>query len=80
MSLDTLARFFMWCTILNGGLFVFWSTMVMLCPDLTYRTQSKFWPIPRETWNVVMYSFLGLFKIVLIAFNIVPWVALSILR
>ena len=52
--------------------------MFILAPDLVYRTQSKWFPIPREIYNVVMYSFLGLFKIVFIVFNVVPYVALLI--
>ena len=78
MCVETLTRFFMWCTILNGALLVLWTTMLILAPDLVYRMQSKWFPIPRETFNVVIYSFLGLFKIVFIVFNIVPYVALLI--
>jgi hypothetical protein len=50
----------------------------MLAPDLVYRTQIKWFPIPRETFNVVFYSFLGLFKIVFLVFNVVPYVVLLI--
>ncbi len=35
-------------------------------------------PIPRETFNVVIYSFLGFFKIVYLVFVVVPFVALLI--
>ena len=52
--------------------------MFMLAPDMVYRTQSKWFPIPRETFNVVLYAFLGLFKIVFLVFNVVPYVALLI--
>ena len=55
-----------------------WTTMCILAPDLVYRTQSKWFPIPQETFNVVIYSFLGLFKIVFLVFNVVPYVALLI--
>jgi len=78
MDIQTLTTFFMWCTIMNGALLVLWTTVCKLVPDLVYRTQSKWFPIPRETFNVVIYSFLGLFKIVFLAFNIVPYVALLI--
>ena len=78
MDIQTLTTFFMWCTIMNGALLVLWSTMFLLAPDLVYRTQSKWFPIPRETFDVVMYSFLGLFKIVWLVFNVVPYVALLI--
>ncbi len=78
MDIHTLTAFFMWCTILNGALLVFWAIMLILAPDLVYRTQSKWFPISRETFNVVIYSFLGLFKIFFLVFNVIPYVALLI--
>lgn len=78
MDVQTLTAFFMWCTIINGALLVFWTTICLFVPELVYRTQSRWFPIPRDTYKVAMYSFLGLFKIVLIVFNVVPWVALVI--
>jgi hypothetical protein len=78
MDIQTLTTFFMWCTIINGALLVLWTTMWILAPNLVYRTQSKWFPIPRETFNVVFYSFLGLFKIVFLVFNVVPYAALLI--
>ena len=79
MSLETLTEFFKWCTIINGGLYILWVAFLTLMPDLTYRLQSAFVPLPRETYNVVIYSFLGLFKIIFLVFNVVPWVALSMI-
>ena len=76
--MQTVTTFFMWCTIINGILLVFWATMCIVAPDVVYRTQSKWFPIPREVFNVVIYSFLGLFKIFFLFFNIVPYVALLV--
>jgi len=78
MDVQTLTTFFMWCTIINGGILILWATFFMFASDLVYLTQSKWFPIPRETFNVVFYSFLGLFKIVFLVFNVVPYVALLI--
>jgi len=78
MDIQTLTTFFMWCTIVNGALLVLWITMLILVPDFVYRTQSKWFPISRETFNVVIYSFIGLFKIVFLVFNVVPYVVLLI--
>ncbi|SPD75200.1 conserved hypothetical protein [uncultured Desulfobacterium sp.] len=79
MNIQTLIRFFMWCTILNGCVLILWTFFTMVAPDLMYRIQSKWFPVPRETFNVVIYSFLGLFKIVFLVFNVVPYVALQII-
>lgn len=78
MDIQTMTAFFMWCTIINGGIFILWTVFSIFAPDVVYRMQSKLFPIPRETYNVVIYSFLGLFKIVFLVFNVVPYVALLI--
>ena len=80
MDIYTLTRFFMWCSIINGAILVFSTLWFMFAPDLMYRIQSRFFPMPRETFNVVMYSFIGLFKIAFLVFNVVPFVALLIVR
>ena len=78
MDLLTLTTFFMWCTIINGGLLILRTALTALAPGLVYRTQRKWFPLPRETFSVVIYSFLGLFKIFFLVFNLVPYVALLI--
>ena len=78
MDIQTLIRFFMWCTSINGALLVFWTIMCRFALDWVYRTQSKWFPFPRDTFNAVMYAFLGGFKIVFLVFNVVPYVALLI--
>jgi len=79
MDIQLMTRFFMWCTIINGGLLLLWGSFVMLMPGLVYRTQAAFFPIPREQFTVVIYCFLGLHKIFFIIFNVVPFVALTII-
>jgi hypothetical protein len=78
MDIQVLARFFMWCTIINGSLLAFWIGMLFATPDLVYRTQRRWFPLSRESFDVVMYGFLGLFKILFLVFNAVPYVALLI--
>ena len=79
MDIQTLTMFFIWCTILNGVLLALWSIISLLVPDSVYRMHSKCFPMPRDTFNVVLYSFLGLFKIFFLFFNVVPCAALLII-
>ena len=79
MDIQTLTRFFMWCTILDGAILLVWTLASLLALDWVYRTQSRWYPIPRETFNVVMYSFLGAFKLLFLVFNVAPYVALLII-
>ena len=78
MDIQTLTSFFMWCTIINLGLLTYWVTVCVLAPDFVYRMQSWWFPIPRQTWDVAIYGFLGLFKLIVIVFNLGPWLALLI--
>ena len=82
MDLAVLSRFFMWCTILNVGLLVLSFSLVAFgCgSDFVYRMHSKWFPMPRETFNAVLYTLIGVYKIFVFVFNLVPWVALVIIR
>lgn len=79
MDMQTLTSFFMWCTIINTVILIFLALVYLLVPNLAYRLQSRFIPISRETFNVVFYSFIGFFKVVVLVFNVVPWIALLII-
>lgn len=79
MDIQALTSFFMWCIIINGFLLLLWSITFMVAPDLVHRTQSRWFPIPRETFNIVFYSFLGFFKIIFLVFNVAPYLALLII-
>ena len=78
MDIHTLKAFFMWCTIIDGALLVLSSMICVFANDWIYRIHSRWFPMPREAFNVAIYSFIGLFKIFVLVFNAVPYVALLI--
>jgi len=79
MDIETLTSFFMWCTIINLCVYLVWIAFLILLPGFVYNIQSKFFPISRETFNTVVYSFLGAFKLLFLLFNVTPYVALRII-
>ena len=79
MDIPTLTTFFMWCTIINGGFLFLWTIFFLFTPNLVFRTQSKWINISQENFTLVMYSFLGLFKILFLIFNDVPLIVLLII-
>ena len=80
MDIDMLTRFFMWCMILNFGFLMFSFVFLVFAGDFVYKMHSKWFPMPRETFNVVLYSFLGMYKVVFLVFNLVPWAVLAIIN
>ena len=79
MDIAALRAFFMWCTILNGGLLILTFLIFVIAGKWVYRMHTRWFKMPQETFNVVIYSFLGIFKIFIFVFNLVPYVALVIL-
>jgi len=77
MNIEMLTGFFMWCSIINVGLLLLSFLMMACAGDFVYRLHRQWYPMPRETFNVVLYSFTGAYKIVVLVFNIVPWIALT---
>ena len=55
-----------------------WTGWFLLAPDLTFRLQRPWFSASRETWDLVMYAFLGVFKVFVLIFNVVPYLALLI--
>ncbi len=79
MDLMTIRTFFMWCTILNGGLLLLSACICVFANSWIYRVHGKWFPMPKETFVAVLYSFFGAYKLLFFVFNLVPFIALSIL-
>ena len=78
MDIQALTKFFMWCTILNGALLILWTLVCFCALDWVYRIHGRWFSFPRETFNAIIYLFLGIFKMVFLVFNAAPFVALLI--
>ncbi len=78
MDLETLRAFFLWCTIVDVSLLVIAFLFCAFAGDWIYRMHGKWFPIPRDAFNVTIYAFIGLFKLFVLVFNLVPYLALCI--
>ena len=78
MDVETLRAFFMWCTIINVVLLTISFVFCTCSGDFVYRMHGKWFPMPKETFTVVLYSSLGMYKIFVFMFNVVPHLALLI--
>lgn len=79
MDIHVLTKFFMWCTILNFGLLMLMFMLCLFASDFIYKTHSKWFSVSRENFDVIFYSSIGIYKIIFLIFNVVPWIALAII-
>ena len=79
MDIQSLTDFFMWCSIINCGLLLLSSFFLWIKQDFVYKIQGKFVSLSKEQLEIFFYGYIALFKIFVIVFNVVPFVALKII-
>ena len=76
MDIQNLTAFLMWCTILNFVLMSASFLIFVFAGDFAYRMHSKWFVLPRETFDVMLYSFISFYKFMFFFFNVIPLAAL----
>jgi len=79
MNIEMMREFFGWMTLINLGLFIFTAIMSAGCRGLIYKVHGNMFGLSEETTNKALYYFLAFYKIVFITFNLIPWIALTIM-
>ncbi len=80
MTIETVRRALGWCTIINIGLLLLWWLFFLLAPDFVRRVHGYWFKIPAETFGLINYAGMGLYKMGVFMFNLVPYVALRIIE
>ena len=79
MTVQMLQSFFMWCSIINVVLLMLMFFIITTAKEWTYKIHSRWFNISKENFDLVLYCFLGLYKLLVWIFCIIPWIALSII-
>ena len=79
MALEELRSMLAWCTVINFGLLIWWFLFITLAHDWTYSMHSKWYKISVEKFDAIHYAGIGIFKLFILAFNLVPYLALRII-
>lgn len=78
MTIEQIREILGWCSVINVALLMFMFVLVTLLRATVYRMHSKLFPITESQFNIAMYAFLGGYKLLVFVFNIIPYVAVSI--
>ena len=78
MTIETMRAVLGWCSIINIGLLLWWSLILIFAHDWVYRFHSKWYNIPVEKFDAIHYSGIAFFKILIFVFNLAPYLALRI--
>ena len=78
MSFESVRRALLWCALLNYGILVVWFLFFMLAHDWMYLLHSRWFRISVEQFDMLHYTGMSVYKIGILLFNLVPFVALHI--
>ena len=78
MSLEVLRNFLLWCTVINYGILLVWFLFFMLARDWIQRLHGRWFRLSGEQFDALHYAGMSVYKIGILLFNLVPYVALCI--
>ena len=79
MYYNVIRAFFGWCSIINGGLLTLASILIRFSGDWFFGMHNKWIPITEDSFHLAIYILLGFFKIIVVVFNLVPYIVLMII-
>lgn len=78
MTLDQLTELFGWMTVINVGVFVLSALLGMVLRTVVAKMHGKLFGVDEDKVSIVGYGYLGVYRIFILVFNIVPYVSLLI--
>lgn len=78
MTIEYVRDLLGWCTLINWVILFLWWGGLCFAGDFFYRMHTKWFGISRETFDAMHYGGLGLFKLLIIVFNMAPYLALRL--
>lgn len=78
MDLSQLTSLFGWMLLINAGIYTFAAGMIIFARDFAVGIEARITGVPEAEWPKLFMDYLSRYKIAIIMFNLVPWLALLI--
>ena len=78
-SIETLATFFGWCTVINIGILLFQKVMLGLFHEGIGELRAKMFGVTREEAKATIFRFHEQYRLLVAVLNVVPYIALKIM-
>ncbi len=79
IDLEVLTAIFGWCAVINIALLLFSSLWVTVFREFTKRLHSTLMQVDASELNTYYFQYLGNYKLLILVFNIVPYIALRLI-
>lgn len=78
MTFEEIRAILAWCIVINSVLLLCWWIIVMIAGDFVCSMHAKMFRIPKEKVATKLYACMVFYKMAIILFNLVPYLAMRI--
>lgn len=79
MNPEDIKQFLLTSALVNYGILLVWFAVFALAHDWIMQLHTRWFRMPVETFNAIHYASMGVYKIGILLFNLVPYVAIVIM-
>ena len=80
ITIDSVTTFFGWCSVINIALLVASSLLLMVSKEPVAKIHGKLFGVKQKEVQLTYFQYLGNYKIAIIVFNLVPYIALKVMQ
>ncbi|MDF0535864.1 hypothetical protein KDN34_14230 [Shewanella yunxiaonensis] len=78
MSLEQITALFQWMALINIGLLSLSAVLAAAFKPLLFKLHGQLFGLEPRQISAVIYGFLGFYKVLILVFNLVPYLAMLI--
>jgi len=78
MDLAIARNILFWCTLINFGMLLLWALLMLAPHEWLHRYTNRFCRVSFEQFEVINLAGIVFYKILILLFNLVPYIALLI--
>lgn len=78
MNLELARTVLLWCAAINYGVLLLWFLVFVFAHDWMRGLHGRWFRMPVEQFDAIHYAAMAVYKIGILLFNLVPYVALRI--
>jgi hypothetical protein len=79
MDVQRAADFLLSCLIINYAILLWWFAAFVFARGWMFKLHSRWFHLSEELFDGIHYTTMGIYKIGILLFNLVPYIALRIL-
>ena len=80
MSIEVARSVLLWCTVIDYVILMVWFLTFALAKEWLHRMHGRWFRLSGEQFDALHYGGMAVFKIGILLFNLVPLIALYIVR